>query len=551
MRHHVHFATVAKPYVFLVALTLGLMACQEPAEEFDGPDWTPVIAVPLVDTYFDLEDILDGLSANLDTIPIDVMGGGGLVFVYEEDFTGTLAEEWLQLPEVHESASLILDEDLATVINLSVPGQPLLLSDTMVTEMRVENPPGALVSMVDLAQGQLSFVVESTLGDGIEGQLTIPNLLDPIGMPWSVTWTDEMLDDGSLEIGENLAGWRIVPENPNVQDTNLVRAYFDVYVINDPAHTAEPGESLSAEFDMTGLLFQRVEGDFGTAEIYLEEGTTALALFDDRFTVSGAGVADAALFLEITNAFGVEAVLDSVELMAIENDVVVNTLTTTAPALLVPSADGSAALPSVTTWELNGDNSNLASFLTADPQALELSAWIRANPNGVTLADPNFVEADGYVNARLRAEVPLGFRVEQLDFLDTLDFEMDAGDEVAELDSASLRIILHNGFPFGVELSAKFLDESGLALDSLSLQPLPILTAPVLDVNGAVVEPAVFVHDIFMDWDRANLLAGANRVVLRIASSTVGAQEDEFVYLTEDQGLGVELAVKCYARIAP
>ena len=75
-------------------------------------------------------------------------------------------------------------------------------------------------------------------------------------------------------VTEDLAGWSIEPENLNVQDTNVVRALFDVFVTNDPAHTAQEGESLSAAFVMDGLEFERVEGDFGSSAIYLEEGTT-------------------------------------------------------------------------------------------------------------------------------------------------------------------------------------------------------------------------------------------------------------------------------------
>ena len=77
---------------------------------------------------------------------------------------------------------------------------------------------------------------------------------------------------------EDLTGWRILPENPNVQDTNLVRAFLDVFVGNDPGHTAEAGEMLAASFVMDGLVFDRVEGDFGNDEIYPEVFKTTFRL---------------------------------------------------------------------------------------------------------------------------------------------------------------------------------------------------------------------------------------------------------------------------------
>jgi hypothetical protein len=529
---------------------LAASGCHAPAEEFEIPDWTPIVAVPLVDTHFDLADILETLSGSVDTMPVEVMAGGQLAFVYSEDFTGTLASEWLLVPSVFKSAELVLDEPLASAINLTDPGDVLVLSDTLTSEMIVDSPPGALVDDVELAQGLLTFSVQSTLGEQVEGQLTIPNLLDPMGMPWSVAWTDAMLDGGSFEVNEDLTGWRIIPENLNVQDTNVVRAFFDVFVINDAGHTSEAGEYLAAQFSMEDLVYERVVGDFGSSQIFLEEGTSSLALFDDRFTVSGVALAEANLSLEVTNGFGLAAILDSVELLAMVDGVVVSELVHTVPPLFVPPASGDYLSPSTTTWLMDATNSNVTSFFSVEPREVSIAAWVRSNPEEVTPDNPNFLDADGYVNAKLRAEIPLGFRVEQLDFLDTVDVEMDFGDEATELDSASLRMIVHNGFPFGVEVSAVFLDEFGDPVDSLSLSPLPIFSMPDLDAAGAPVEPAVFTHDFPFDWERANRLKLVRSAVLRAWSSTPDAALGEMVYLTEDQGLQLELGAKCYLRIA-
>ena len=534
--------------VLAVSLLL-FSGCEQPAEEFSVPSWTPIMAVPLVDTQFDLEDVLEVLTDSLDTVPIVGLEGGRLAFVHTEEFSGTLAQDWLMLPDVVESADLVLDDAMATAINLSAPGEGLSLSDTMTSEMIIEAPQGALVDLIVLAEGQLTFTVTSTMGDDVEGQLSIPGLIDPSGTPWSFAWTAAMLEGGSFVVTEDLTSWSIEPENLNVQDTNVVRATFDVDVINNAAHTAQEGESLSASFVMNGMEFERVEGDFGSSEIYLEEGTSTVALFDDRFTVSGVSIEEALISIEVTNGFGVEATLDSVTLRALEEDVVVNELEVTAPPLIVPPADGSAQSPSVTTWFLDETTSNITTFLSAEPQVLELSAWVTSNPNGVGPEGQNFVDADGFVAGELRVEVPLALRLEQLDFVDTLDASLEFEEEELELDSAELRFILHNGFPFGVEVAVTFLDEFGVPLDSLSLAPLPLFTMPVLDGDGEPLEPAVFVYDLPLDWDRADRLRAMNQVVVRAWSSTAEAQNGETVYLNESQALRLELAAKIYARV--
>lgn len=533
----------------LVVMLLVFAGCEQPAEEFEGPSWTPIFAVPLVDTQFDLEDVLDVLTDSLDTVPVVALEGGRLAFVHTEDFSGTLADEWLMLPEVVESAELVLDELLAAAINVTPPGTAVAISDSMSSEMTVDAPPGALVDLIVLAEGELTLTVNSTMGDAVDGQLTIPELLDPAGVPWTAVWTSDMLEGGSFEVTEDLTGWSIEPQNLNVQDTNVVRALFDVFVTNDPGHTAQEGEYLSAAFVMDGLEFERVEGDFGSSEIYLEEGTTTVALFDDRFTASGVFIDEATITVEVTNGFGVEAVLDSVVLRAVEDGTVTNELETTAPSLVVPPAAGSVQSPSVTSWFMDETNSNITSFLSSEPQLLELSAWVTSNPNGFDPANPNFVDADGFVTGELRVEVPLALRVEQLDFVDTLDASLEFEEEELELDSAELRLILHNGFPFGVDVAVTFLDEFGTALDSLSMAPLPLFTMPVLDGSGEPLEPAVFVYDLPLNWDRADRLRAMTRAVVRVWSSTAEAQSGETVYLNESQSLRLELAAKLYARV--
>ena len=79
--------------VVLVLTLLFISGCEQPAEEFDAPDWTPIVAVPLVDTRFDLEDVLEVLTDSLDTVPVISLESGRLAFVHSEVFSGTLAED--------------------------------------------------------------------------------------------------------------------------------------------------------------------------------------------------------------------------------------------------------------------------------------------------------------------------------------------------------------------------------------------------------------------------------------------------------------------------
>ena len=173
---------------------------------------------------------------------------------------------------------------------------------------------------------------------------------------------------------------------------------------------------------------------------------------------------------------------------------------------------------------------------------------IRCNPEGPAGPFGNFLDADGHVSARLMTEIPLSIRAEQIDFVDTVDVDIEI-EEQAELDSAELRLIMHNGFPFEVAIDAIFLNAGGEVIDSLSTNPLDLFTMPSMDASGVPAEAGIFVYDFFLDWERAEGLRAAESLVIEAQAKTAGAQVGQFVRITEEQGLRMELGLLVYSKI--
>lgn len=531
-----------------VIATLVVAGCQTPPEEFsvESP-WTPIAAAPLVDTRFDLSDVLEVLTDSLDTVPVGTAAGGELAFYHEQTFTGSIAEEWLVLGNYGASESVSLGADEALALNLSPVGQSFSFTETASDALGIPSPEGVRLDRIELTAGQLSFTVSSTLGDDVSGNCTLPGLVNADGDPYSFNWNSFQFENGSLSAAQDLAGWTLLP-NHDGDALNQIDGEFTVTVINNPNHEAVEGESLSLDFAVDGLSWERVEGDFGQAEISIEQDAVTLALFDDRFTTSGIAIERASLSLEVENGFGVEAILDSVDLISSADGTPDVVFETTAEGAIVAPAEGSSATPSLTVWEINEMNSNVVDFFTPEQRDIDLEMWVRCNPNGPAGTSGNFLDADGQVSARLRTEIPLSIRAAQIDFVDTVDVDIDIA-QTAEVDSAELRLILHNGFPFEVVIRAVFLDEDGVAIDSLSTVPLDLFTMPLTDASGVPTEPGVFVHDFFLDWERADRLRTARRVVTEAWCETADAVSGEFVRITEEQGLRMELGLLVYAKI--
>lgn len=536
------------------SITMGLMAvvlwagCQPFPEEVSAEGtWAPIVAVPLVDTEFDLGDVLKAVTDSVDTVPVATLSSGELAFVHREAFSGSIAEEWLVLPGLSETESVVFDEAVAFGLELLPPGEVLTVSDTLSTAYLVEEPEGVLLSEVRFASGSLTFTLSTTTEEYIAGEILLPQLLDPQGMPWSIVWEPNALAMGSFTVEQDLTDWRLAPQNTPL-DTNRLDAAFTLFLSNNPFGIAQAGQSLDLALTMEDLAFARVEGDFGQSTVSLEQSSSTFDLFDDRFTTSGLAIDRARVELQVTNGFGLEAVMDSLTMTSSGGgpDVVFETV---APAFPVASANGSADEPVLSTWVIDESNSNIVEFFSAEPRTLDIGLQIQSNPGGLAPGEVNFVDANGFVAADFLAEIPLSLRAEQVDFVDTLAFSLNA-EEQAELDSAELRFIFHNGFPFGVEAQAVFLSPEGVALDSLPLEVFSMLALPVLDDQGLPVEPAVSVTDFFFDWDRADRLRLADRIVIQAWGRTPEATEGTFVRVTEDQGLRMEIGAVLYTHMS-
>ena len=536
-----------RPLLLWTALVIGGAGCQSVPEEFTVTTWTPIAAVPLLDTRFDLSDVLEVLTDSLDTVPVGTSAGGDLAFYHEQSFSGSIAEEWLVLSSYGASESVILSADEAFALNLLSAGQSITFSDAASAALDIVQPEEVRLDRIDLSAGTLFFTVSTTMGDDLSGNCTIPGLVDPDGVSYSLNWNSFQFTGGSLSATQDLSGWSLLPDNAG-DVANLIDAEYTLTVINNPNHDAMAGESLSLDFGIDGLVFDRVEGDFGTADITLEEDAVTLALFSDRFTTSGLEIERASLRLEVENGFGVEAMLDSLDLTSSADGTPEVVFETTSEGLLVPAADGSSASPSMSVWEIDETNSNVVDFFSAEPRHIDLGMRIRCNPDGPSGPFGDFLDADGYVSARLLAEIPLSIRAEQIDFEDTLDVDIQIEEE-AEVDSAELRLVLHNGFPFEVVVQARFLDADGVTIDSLSTAPLDLFTMPPTDAVGVPVEPGLFVHDFFFDWERADRLRSAERVVMEAWCESAEAHSGEFVRITEEQGLRMELGLLVYSKI--
>ena len=140
---------------WLAAMAVAVMAtgCQPFPEELAVTTWTPVVAVPLVDTRFDLSDVLEMVTDSVDTVPVATTSEGELAFYHEQNFTGSVANEWLVLPGYSASESVTLGAQEALALNLLPPGQSITFEEAVAAELEIVDPEDVVLDRIELSQG--------------------------------------------------------------------------------------------------------------------------------------------------------------------------------------------------------------------------------------------------------------------------------------------------------------------------------------------------------------------------------------------------------------
>ncbi|NQX92381.1 MAG: hypothetical protein HRT74_09735, partial [Flavobacteriales bacterium] len=144
--------------------------------------------------------------------------------------------------------------------------------------------------------------------------------------------------------------------------------------------------------------------------------------------------------------------------------------------------------------------------------------------------------------------LPLKGYAQDLLFIDTLDIQLDL-DEYDEIDSLEFKLFTANGFPMSAEGQIIFLDENGVALDSLFTQQLPIITSAPIDSQGEVTGKSENTVFATLDNERSQNLEGAEQIAFRVLANTTDSQNETFVRFQDTNNMDVRVGVKIFGNV--
>lgn len=322
--------------------------------------------------------------------------------------------------------------------------------------------------------------------------------------------------------------------------TNEVKAVITANIISSGNSVPfSQSDAVDANLTLADFEIEFIDGDLGKQDFTLAADTVDFG-FDELDFDADITLADPRLTLKITNAFGLElrGYLDNI---SAENDVESVQLTGLDSISIGAPVYGNFTDSVTTDIEINRTTTNIDDVLAIKPNKLIFGMTGTTNPG----AGPfnNFVTDNSYVGVSMDVEVPLYGSVNGFQLKDTLDFPVEAFDNVL---TAKLRTKITNEFPVDVDVQVYFVDDQFTILDSLSANPIEVLQSSSIDANGELVQATEFTTDIDLTEDRVTALKNAKQMILVSNMSTANGQSAKFY---TNYGMDIMLGVFATVKI--
>ncbi len=535
---------IQRPFVFILSVILLSTSCVKDKLDFerfsDQVELNPSLAAPIVKGKLSFKNLYD---SNEDSVL--TFDGDSIIFFYQHDSLVSFdVSEFATVP-VQDTLQYFLKSDVDVPSAL----MPEEFSLNKVEDFTFSFDNGMRPDSLWVDEASINVGIESTFKHTGALRISSPSLIDPEGNIFSQVmlisnysgnfFSREVypIDDYTIKI--------LHPE-PDVSEIDI---YFDLLLRKTTNEGISKDEYVKIDFSFlnldgfktifgyAGQLEQEIDTiidiDFGEFENL--KGTFAVTNPKINFNYSNSMGIPFALNLDLDGVFE-----DSRTVKINPNDIVID----------CPSKYSDNPVNKKVSF--NRTNiPNIDSFLVFPlPYLIDLNAGAMSNPDGESQYT-NFINNNSKLKVDLEIEIPLELRAD-LQFIDTLNINIDNIDYVSEIEYVNLYHTIHNEFPLNIDFDLILYDSiSSQLLDTIKLGYMdkPLLIAAPVDENGITMKDQVQTQSGFISLTESqadNLLNNANKIIVVGAiSSTSGARSVKILnnYLF-DFKLGIEAKAK-------
>ena len=400
-----------------------------------------------------------------------------------------------------------------------VPSQSLTSFNTNDT-IPFDPGTGVEVSYIKMTSGNISYSIQSGTPLKSTVSLTLPSTLRS-GIPISESFTvnPNTTTTGNISVNSSTVDLGTKTSQPY----NLLPIVSTITVSSQGAIvTFSSTDPVKIALSFLNPDFDYVKGYFGQQTETIKKDTLDLDIknFMDHITGSFL-VSDPSININYTNSFAIPVQITLNAAGYRKSDIVQLGL---APVTLsYPAAPAERIKNDV--FSVNKNNSQLPQLISMPPERIIYSGDAKMNPLGNTGSRDNYLFGDSYFFASMEIEVPLEFRLNNLQFADTVkNFMKDktTGNspiKAEDFDFLRVDITADNGFPLGVSLKLVLYD-SATHVNKCTIDATDVLKAAPVDANGKVTAPLSTATSITIARDFWNSINTADKIIFVFSMNT-------------------------------
>jgi hypothetical protein len=519
-------------------------------------DWSPTFAGPLVNSTLTISDILDRIASDSSLFSDD---DGLIYFTFENELFDYSPADLFQL----DYGTNVIDNEvpfspaLQSALDLNGGASFSFGQGVLSIEPAVLNPDGSqfniLIDSMYLYEGDLLVNINSTMGHGGYLDIQIPNMVNADGemFMYQLEWPENVTTGASTaSLMVPLNGYFIdFTQSTDNDPFNHLDVDMTINIVKSD-YIADDNDNITFTLELDGMDFELVYGDFGPGSYLLGKDTIDFNPFTE-FVDADFYLSDPRINLRINNGIGLGNTNSFVEdLMYIDNNGSLNEVLynpdAIQPMINAPVTVGQFA---ETFEQISNEDGDLSAMMS--PSVRQLIYGIYGVINNNPPNTQSFIHRDYGVSANLDVEIPMYGRIGDIDFTDTLDF--DLGEQLAEVDSLVIKTNMESYFPANAYLQIYFLDADKNLLDSLyqSDFDLPLIQSPEIGPDGKPIdeEPVLTVKEALVSRSTVSNMVDCNYLVLRYSFETADFEDGTEVKLFDEYYINAKLGFQATGRI--
>jgi hypothetical protein len=291
-------------------------------------------------------------------------------------------------------------------------------------------------------------------------------------------------------------------------------------------------DNMIVQLDIPSPDFDYAKGYFGQQTVTFDEDTLDLDIKEILDHISGDFLLSSpSLKLNYSNSFAVPIQID----LKATGYKKLETLPLNLAPFMLSYPNAPSEIDKVASFTVDKNNSDLPELVSMPPEKVRFSGSAVMNPQGNTGSRDNYIFGDSRFIGDIEIEVPMEFRIDNLQFTDTTDNFMkseDSDNPVNAEDFEFLRIDIdaENGFPLGVSISIILYDT--LTFHNVdTVKAVNILEPADVDANGHVTQPKACSTSIEIDREFWESIDIADKVIFSFTlNSTDSGTKDVKIY---------------------